>query len=160
MLDDVLALTDDLPERTLAVGEALFSEGDVSSTVVVLVDGELEIDRGGVVMSRHRMPGSFVGEIGALLDQPRSATVTASLPSVIREIGDPDQFFAAHPQLGLEVARQLAGRLYRLTAYVADVQRQFGDREDHLGVFAEVLSRIAARPAIDIEPGSDRSPDY
>jgi CRP-like cAMP-binding protein len=160
MLEDVLALTEDLPERTLAAGEAVYAEGEVSSTVLVLVDGELEIDRGGVVMIRHTMPGSFIGEIGALLDQPRSATVTASLPSVVREIGDPDQFFGAHPQLGLEVARQLAGRLFRLTAYVADVQRQFGDRDDHLGVFGEVLSRIAARPVIDIEPGSDRSPDY
>jgi CRP-like cAMP-binding protein len=160
VLDDVLALTLSLPERTLAPGEAVYREGDVSSTVVVLVDGELEIERGGVIVNRHHMPGSFVGETGALLSQPRSATVTASLPSVIREIGDPEEFFAAHPQLGLEVARQLAGRLFRLTAYVADVQRQFGDRDDHLGVFAEVLSRIADRPAVDLEPGSDRSPDY
>ena len=158
--DDVLALTENLPPRPLAVGEAVYREGEVSSTVVVLVDGELEIERGGVVMNRHSMPGSFVGEIGALLRQPRSATVTAVVPSVIREIGDPDEFFAAHPQVGLEVARQLASRLYRLTAYVADVQAQFADREDHLGVFGEVLHRIAERPAVDIDPGSDRSPDY
>jgi CRP-like cAMP-binding protein len=111
-------------------------------------------------VDRHGVPGTIVGEIGALLSQPRSATVNAVVPSVIREIGDPDEFFAAHPQVGLEVARQLAGRLYRLTAYVTDVQQQFGDRDDHLGVFGEVLSRIAARPAIDIDPGSDRSPDY
>jgi CRP-like cAMP-binding protein len=159
-LDDVLALTSDLPERTLAAGETVYVEGNPSSTVMVLVDGELEIDRGGVVVNRHGVPGSFVGEIGALLGERRSATVTAIKPSVIREIGDPEEFFAAHPQLGLEVARQLAARLARLTAYVADVQRQFGDRDDHLGVFGELLSRIAARPAVQIEPGSDRSPDY
>lgn len=159
MLDDVLALTDDLPERTLAAGETVYLEGDRASTVMVLVRGELEIDRGGVIVNRHSVPGSFVGEIGALLDEPRSATVTATVPSVIREIGDPDEFFAAHPQLGLEVARQLAGRLSRLTAYVADVQRQFDGRDDHLGVFGELLSRIAVRPVVDIEPGSDRSPD-
>jgi CRP/FNR family cyclic AMP-dependent transcriptional regulator len=160
VLDDVLALTADLPERTLTVGESVYIEGDRSGTVLVLVAGELEIERGGVVMHRHAVPGSFVGEIGALLGEPRSATVTAIKPSVIREIGNPDEFFAAHPQLGLEVARQLAARLARLTAYVADVQRQFGDRDDHLGVFGELLSRIAARPAVQIEPGSDRSPDY
>jgi len=156
----VLALTNDLPERTLAVGDTVCIEGEPSTTVMVLVDGELEIARGGVIVNRHGVQGSFVGETGALLGERRSATVTATKPSVIREIGNPDEFFAAHPQLGLEVARQLAGRLARLTAYVADVQRQFGDREDHLGVFGELLSRIAVRPVVDIEPGSDRSPDY
>ncbi|MGD9704847.1 MAG: cyclic nucleotide-binding domain-containing protein [Acidimicrobiia bacterium] len=160
MLDDVLALTEGLPVRTLAPGEALFVEGDTSSTVVVLVDGELVIEVEGVVVNRHTAPGSFVGETGALLRRLRNATVTAVVPTVVREIGDPHEFFAIHPQLGLEVARQLAGRLDRLTAYIVDVQRQFAGRDDHLGVFGELLSRVATRPAIDIEPGSDRSPDY
>lgn len=160
MPDDVLALTADLPERSVAAGEVVFVEGDVASTVIVLVDGELEIERGDVVLNRHRVPGEFVGEIGALLDQPRSATVTAVVASVVREIGDPESFFAVHPQLGLEMARQLARRLHRVTAYVADVQRQFGDRDDHLGMFGDLLGRIAGRTAYDLEPGSDRSPDY
>ena len=160
MLDDVLALTEALPTRTLEAGEMLFIEGDSSSTVVVLVAGELVIESGGVLVGRHAAPGTFVGEIGALLNQGRSATVTAVAATVVREIGDPAEFFAIHPHLGLEVARQLAGRLHRLTAYIADVQRQFAERDDHLGVFAELLSRIGARPPIDIEPGSDRSPDY
>ncbi len=144
----------------MAAGEVVYREGDAVTTVLVLVDGQLQIDRGGVVVNTHRVPGSVVGEIGALLHQPRSATVTAAVPSVIREIGDPDDFFAANPQVGLELARQLAARLARLTAYVADVQQQFRDRDDHLGVFGELLTRIADRPPVDIELGSDRSPDY
>ena len=160
MTADLLALTVDLPERSLTAGEVVYREGDAVTTVLVLVEGQLEVDRGGVLVNRHGLPGSVVGEIGALLHQPRAATVTAKVPSVIREIGDPDEFFGAHPQVALEVARQLAGRLYRLTAYVADVQRQFGHSDDHLGVFGELLHRIAERPPVDIEPGSDRSPDY
>ncbi|MCU1361083.1 MAG: hypothetical protein JWN99_2372 [Ilumatobacteraceae bacterium] len=160
MLEDVLAMTGGMPTRALTVGETLFIEGDSSTTLVVLVGGELVVDAGGVVVNRITAPGSFVGEIGALLGQGRTATVTAAVPTVIREIGNPDQLFANHPELALEVSRQLAGRLHRLTAYIADVQHQFGDHQDHLGVFGELLSRIAARPPIDIEPGSDRSPDY
>ncbi|MEA3020264.1 MAG: family transcriptional regulator, cyclic receptor protein [Actinomycetota bacterium] len=160
MLRDVLALTAGLPEHSLASGDILFPEGAAASSVFVLVEGELVIEAGGVVLNRHSAPGSFVGEIGALLQQNRSASVMAAAPTIVREIGDPDHFFATNPQIGLEVARQLAARLDRLTAYVVDVQRQFADRDDHLGVFGEVLSRIGARPPIDIEPGSDRSPDY
>ena len=133
MTDALLTLTAGLPQRSLAAGEVVY---------------------------RHRVPGSVVGEIGALLHQPRSAPVRAAEASVVREIGDPDEFFAANPKVGLEVARRLAARLSRLTAYVADVQRQFEDHDDHLGVFGELLNRIADRPPVDIEPGSDRSPDY
>jgi CRP/FNR family cyclic AMP-dependent transcriptional regulator len=160
MLADVLALTESLPVRTLAPGERLFSQGDTSSTIVVLIEGELVIETGGVVVNRHTEPGSFIGEIGALLRQPHSATASAARPTILREIGEPHQFFATYPQLGLEVARQLAGRLHRLTAYVADVQRQFAGRDDHLGMLCEMIDRIAMRPPVDIEPGSDRAPDY
>ena len=160
MLADVLALTDGLPERTLAPGEFVYREGETSATVSVLVRGHLSIDAGGAVVSQLTTPGAFVGETGALLQQARNASVVAVAPSVIREIGDPGAFFASHPELGLEVARQLAGRLHRLTAYIGDVQRQFGDRDDHLGMFGELLGRIASRPVVDLDPGSDRSPDY
>jgi len=160
--EDALALTEGLPERTLAAGDTLFTEGESSSTVVLLVDGDLLIEAGGVTVNRHTMPGTFVGETGALLGQPRSATVTAAAPTVVRDIGDPAAFFAAHPQLGMEIARQLAARLVRLTEYIVDVQRQFAHRDDHLGVFGELLGRIASRPPVDIaiEPGSERAPDY
>ena len=160
MPSDVLTLTEGLPERSLAPGEFVYRQGDPPGRIVVLVEGDLTIDAGGVVISRLTTPGAFVGETGALLDQARNASVVAASASVIREIGDPGSFFASHPQLGLEVARQLAGRLHRLTEYIGDVQRQFGDRDDHLGMFGELLGRIAARPVIDIDPGSDRSPDY
>ncbi|MET0663540.1 MAG: cyclic nucleotide-binding domain-containing protein [Ilumatobacteraceae bacterium] len=160
MIDDVLALTADLPTRTLVAGETLFVAGEESSIVVVLVDGELLVEAGGDALHRHTTPGAFVGETGALLGQPRNATVTATRTTVVREIGHPLEFFLEHPRLGLEVARQLAGRLDRLNAYIADVQRQVGGHDGHLGMFGELLSRIAARPPVHIEPGSDRSPDY
>ena len=157
---DVLTLTDGLPERSLAAGDVLFSQGDPSSLVMVLVSGKLEVDQGGVVVVVHETPGSFVGEVGALLRQPHSSTVTALVPTIVREIGHPEEFFEAHAQLSLEMAGQLAGRLHRLTAYIADVQRQVGDHDNHLGMFGDLLHRIAAHQPIDIEPGSDRSPDY
>ncbi len=126
MSQEVITLTEGLPERALSTGDILFAEGDVSATVVVLVAGELVIEGGGRVVDRHTTPGTFVGETGALLDQPRGARVTAGLPTVVREIGNPSDFFATYPQLGLEVARQLACRLHRLNGYLAAVQREPG----------------------------------
>ena len=160
MAIDVLDLSSGLPERRLAAGEVLYDQGDPPSDVVILVGGRLRIAAGDLVIDTLSAPGTFVGEVGALLGQPRDATVTAEVDTLVRVIGDPAGFVADRPELGLEIARQLAGRLHRLTAYIGDVQRQFGDRDDHLGMFAEVLGRLSSRPSVDLEPGSDRSPDY
>ena len=78
----------------------------------------------------------------------------------MRIIGDPDAFFASHPEIGLELARQLAGRLHRLLAYLGDVRAQYADAEGHVTMIDAVLGRLASRPPVEIEPGSDRAPDY
>jgi len=161
MSSEVLALTADLPPRHLATGDELYRQGDDSGTeIAVLVEGALRIELDDVVLSEIDAPGAFVGEIGALLGTRRTARVVAAEPTTVRAIGDPDALFASHPELALELARQLAGRLHRLLAYLGDARAQYADSDDHLAVFDAVLGRIASRAPVDIEPGSDRSPDY
>jgi len=160
-LATVLALTAGAPERALAADEVLFGQGNGSDrSVAVLVEGELRVHLDGIELAQITVPGAFVGEIGALLGSARTATVVASAPSVVRVIGDPDTFFRDDPRLGLELARQLAGRLHRLLTYLGDLRSQYADTDGHLGVLDSVLARIAARPPVDIEPGSDRAADY
>jgi CRP-like cAMP-binding protein len=153
---DVLALTEGLPTRALEAGEALFTD---TTSVVVLVSGSLRAEVGTTVLSVMEQPGTFVGEVGALLGLPRSASVTAQAPTVVRVIGEPEAFFTGHPELGLELARQLAGRLHRLTAYLADVREQYAGSDGHLAMVDRVLGRIASRPPVTFVPGSRRAPD-
>ncbi len=157
----VLTLTDGLPERHLEPGETLFRQGEPDhASVAVLVSGSLRVEVDGGRLPDVAVPGSFVGEVGSLLDVPRTADVVAAAPTTVRLIGDPRAFFESHPSLALELARQLAGRLHRLTAYLDDVRTQFADSEGHLTMVDAVLSRLASRPVVEIEGGSDRSPDY
>jgi CRP-like cAMP-binding protein len=156
-----LALTEGLPELRLDEGERLFEQhASDHSIVAVLVDGSLRVEVDGDRLPDVSIPGSFVGEIGALLGIPRTADVVAGEATTVRIIGNPSAFFASHPSLALELARQLAGRLHRLTSYVSDVRAQFADADGHLAMVDSVLTRLAYRPAVDIEGGSDRSPDY
>jgi CRP-like cAMP-binding protein len=159
--NDVLALTADVPERRLEPGDVLFEYGDDSqSGVAILVEGVLGVEVHGAALPDVTAPGAFVGEVGALLGTERSATVLARGPATVRVVGDPTAFFATHPELALELARQLAGRLHRLTAYLDDLRAQYAGEEGHLTMVDAVLGRLASRPPVDIEPGSDRSPDY
>lgn len=158
---EVVALTAGMPARQLETDEVLFEQGDGATHVVaVLVDGALRIELDGARLDRIVAPGAFVGEIGALLGTARTARVVADEPTTVRIIGDPDAFFATHPAVALELARQLAGRLQRIMTYLSDLRAQYAGADGHLGMVDAVLGRMAARPAVDIEPGSDRSPDY
>jgi CRP-like cAMP-binding protein len=156
---DVLRLAEGLPTRTLARDERVFPPGD-DTTVVVLVTGRLRIEVGGSTLAFMDVPGAFVGEIGALLGAGRSADVIAVEPTTVRVIGDPVAFFTEHPELGLELARQLAGRLHRLTSYLTDLRKQYAGSDGHLSMVDSVLGKLASRPPVDIDPGSDRAPDY
>ena len=94
----VLMLTDGLPERHLEVGEALFREGEPDhASVAVLVAGSLRVEVDGGRLPDVAVPGTFVGEVGSLLDIPRTADVVAAEPTTVRLIGDPAAFFESHP---------------------------------------------------------------
>ena len=153
-------LTDDLPERRLDAGQQLFEQHDADHSIVaVLVDGALRVEIDGSRFPDITIPGSFVGEVGALLDIPRTATVVAARRRPCGSSATPQTFFGSHPSLALELARQLAGRLHRLTSYLEDVRTQFAGSEGHLTMVDSVLNRLAA-PPVDIQGGSDRAPDY
>lgn len=66
--------------RTLAPGEVLFSEGDPADSAYVIAAGEVEIVKAlgaRETLLSLRGAGDVIGEIGLLLEAPRSATVRA-----------------------------------------------------------------------------------
>ena len=64
----VLDLTDDLPDRLLAPGDLLYEQGVAEhASVSVLVHGRLAVSVAGDRLPDVTQPGSFVGEVGALL---------------------------------------------------------------------------------------------
>ncbi|GAB2932546.1 hypothetical protein GCM10027280_20270 [Micromonospora polyrhachis] len=60
-----------------------------------------------------RVGGDLVGEMSALNDQPRSATVTTCSPALVRIIHMRQfkPFLAAHPEAAVELAAMVANRL-------------------------------------------------
>jgi hypothetical protein len=45
-------------------------------------------------------------------------------------------------------------------AYLGDVRAQYADSDGHLMMIDSVLGRLASRAPVEIEPGSERAPDY
>jgi CRP-like cAMP-binding protein len=106
----------------LSPGEALTRQGDAADAFYVLLTGEAAVQVGGsdgaepVEVGRMSPPDS-VGEIGLLLDQPRTATVAAVERLVAARFDRPTfmLMFEKIPGFGLAVTRGLANRLQQVT---------------------------------------------
>ena len=71
----------------LARGESLFRQGDASELVYVVESGGIELYRdladGGTEVLMVVDPGGYFGELGPMLNLPRSASAVAAEPSVL-----------------------------------------------------------------------------
>ena len=84
---DLVALASAMMERTLKEGETLFRQGQAGDSMVLVTSGQLAItsedDEGQSVELARMAIGDIVGEMSAIDPAPRSATVTALVPSTI-----------------------------------------------------------------------------
>ncbi|HMA36188.1 MAG TPA: GGDEF domain-containing protein [Chloroflexia bacterium] len=80
--DQVARLAEVADVQIFAPGELLFSEGDPSDAVYLVVSGEVEFTQAGSenLQLMPRGYGEFVGEMGVIENQPRSATGRARGP--------------------------------------------------------------------------------
>ena len=69
----------------LADGEVVIREGDHGDRFYVVESGGLEVSKEGRFIASLG-PGDFVGEIALLRDVPRTATVTATAPTVLQAL--------------------------------------------------------------------------
>ncbi|MEU1788257.1 Crp/Fnr family transcriptional regulator [Streptomyces sparsogenes] len=97
--------------------EILLREGDRSNHVVLLRSGFVKVtarlDNGHEALLAIRVGGDVVGEMAAMDDAPRSATVTACgdiAASIVRE-SDLRRFLNLHPEAALALAGIVAQRL-------------------------------------------------
>lgn len=125
----ILDCAEGLPEKTFEPGDVLIREGDRGGVMYILRDGQVEIRRGDTTLNRISEPGSTLGELSVLLDEPHSASVRALTRARCCVLQDPRAFFASHPELGLELCRQVARRLYTITLRLIE-GRERGDLTD------------------------------
>ncbi|HYI20715.1 MAG TPA: cyclic nucleotide-binding domain-containing protein [Solirubrobacteraceae bacterium] len=114
----------DVPGRVLAAvaeaaeevrgepGTLLIEEGAVEAHLFAVVEGRVRVHRGGRTLVELG-PGASVGELAALVPQPRSASVTVVEPLVALRVDQPvlHDLLAAWPELTDGVVAALVGRL-------------------------------------------------
>ncbi|MFC4859428.1 Crp/Fnr family transcriptional regulator [Actinophytocola glycyrrhizae] len=103
--------------RRLPADTVLMHEGDPTNHVLVLLTGWVRVYRttpdGQVVLLALRGPGDVIGDIAALLDWPRTATVDSMQDTGFVQFRH-DEFLACvqeRPALGFALLKQMAVRL-------------------------------------------------
>ncbi len=101
-------------------GTVVFQKGDPSNAMYLVESGQVDVILGGdpdLKASDEPVaslgPGSFVGELGLLLDEPRSATLVVAHDAELWVLGRSvlDALLDQHPAVAIEVTRELGRRL-------------------------------------------------
>ncbi len=93
-----------------APGEVVIREGDMGNEMYVLVKGEVDVVGADGRVLAHLGEGSFFGEIGLLLSEPRNASVRAATycELFVLDKADFNRVLRDHPQFAktiLDTAR-------------------------------------------------------
>ncbi|GAM98595.1 hypothetical protein U91I_02230 [alpha proteobacterium U9-1i] len=135
-------------------------EGQSTGRLYVLIDGAVEVLKGEFQINLVADPGAIFGDMSALLGIPHMATVRAATLCGAHVIEAGDAFLQNNKEIAYQLAKLLAQRLHGVTTYLADLKRQFEDRDDHLGMVDDILETLVHEQRREFTPGSDREPDY
>jgi CRP-like cAMP-binding protein len=104
----------------LAPGDFLFREGDRGEKVYVLLEGEMEILLGDLVLE-NAGPGTLIGEMALIDDSPRTASAVAKTSCRLAEIDRRRFHFLVQqtPHFATHVMKTLADRLRHMNAVAA-----------------------------------------
>jgi len=158
-MDELLALTPDLPRVTYDAGEHVITDGENVRSLFILLDGTLRVEKAGVRIAGVSERGACVGEMSLLLDVAATADVIAEERSTVAVVEDAHALLATHPELPLALARLLATRLHVMTTYLADLKHQYADHGGGLGMVDVVLGSLMQHHGTRSALGSDRDPN-
>lgn len=99
-------------------GEVVFVENSLGDSMYLIESGQVKVSVNTGPGQQEKIvnylgPGNFFGEMALLLNQRRSATVTVVIDAdlwVLRK-GDMDDLLAEHPEIALQLTRELSRRL-------------------------------------------------
>lgn len=116
--------------RTFAIGDVLMQQGDPSRSIHFVLEGQCKVERqrrsdDRAVELARLGSGEIIGEMGVMVDLPRSATVVATQPTTTLELDAAsfDRAARAFPILHRVLAKLLSERLRRTSERVGDGSR-------------------------------------
>jgi CRP-like cAMP-binding protein len=137
----VLQKLSSLPVEAYRTGELVLAGGSVTGKLMVMIEGAVEVVRGGVRIAEIADPGAIFGDLAVLLDQPHSADVRALAPATFY-VADGRTILRVDPITTLHVAVVLARRLEKVDGLLVEAKRQLARTDQPRRLFDETLDNI------------------
>ena len=117
----LIALAELLQEQRVLEGERIYGAGEEGPSLYFVLEGEVELRRGGLVLERSG-DGSFFGELSALDGVPRSADAVAITATRLLRLDRDDllRLLEDAPGLAIGLAQRLSTRVRRLEERLED----------------------------------------
>lgn len=111
-------------KKKFNIGHTLFHEGESSTDLYILVSGEVTVIKNKIKITTLDKPGSYIGEMSALLQEPRDATCVCTRSSELVCIPSSflEKFFSLSPYFGYKLASCLAERLKEMNRKYTDIE--------------------------------------
>jgi CRP/FNR family transcriptional regulator, cyclic AMP receptor protein len=148
------ALTGRAIRRRVPRGTTLFTEGEPTDRVLVILDGRIKISHltedGQEIMFTLREPGDLIGEMEAITREPATATAVTLEPleGLFLSAGDFLGFLQEHPRVA-----QLLLEWYTRRLIDSDRKRVEFSTHDSVGRVARRLVELADRHSEPVEGG-------
>ncbi|WP_326560621.1 Crp/Fnr family transcriptional regulator [Micromonospora sp. NBC_01796] len=140
-------------QRSFGVGEALMIEDDRGTDAFVLLEGCVKVVGSAVdgrsILLSIRIGGDLVGELGALHNTPRSASVFTATAVVARAISQRTlaRFMAEHPVAARAIHGAVADKFRRATRHRIDING--ASVRNRLALVLHYLAETYGRPHSD-----------
>jgi len=115
--------------KTCSAGEVIMTEGDQAKDLYILIEGQLDVIKGGKKIHEIKTPGAYFGELSFLLDTVRIASIIAATEEtkfLCLSNEEVNGIWQQVPEFARHLAENLAQRLYD-TTNVAQGFREFCD---------------------------------
>ena len=115
--EDLHALGDSVVERRFRSGEIVFNQGESSTAMYIVAEGQLNIHLPGEASRRVSLKdiarGEFFGELALFDDEPRSASVQATSDCVLLELDRKtlSEYVQRRPHAAMTMLRTMTQRL-------------------------------------------------
>ncbi len=120
-------------EEDFAAGATVVREGEFSDGLYLVVDGRVQISKGGREL-QELGPGSFFGEIAIFEGAARSATAQVIVPTCLLRLGRGEllRLMEEFPGIAIGVCQNLSHRVRDLSDRVTELSKRLTDPSDRV----------------------------
>jgi type IV pilus assembly protein PilB len=118
-------------ELTFENGDVIIKEGNTDTTFYQLIQGSLIIKKSGAVVAEISQPGEYFGEMSALMNKPRNATIISKGKSRIKSFpGDKlRETLENYPEIAYMVITSCLSRLSSADKKIAELVRRLSAQQ-------------------------------